>query len=252
MKRYAIHIIAILIVVLFAGLAVATDQRIKYNEFMVGANHPTLADTLNRLTLEEHSNEGKHKQVTLPEKGAGPTTLANEVSIYSKEKGGTAMPFFRLESDGDEIPIGTAILGDDAAGRTLRLMKVVIEKSTPGSSIAITLTNAWNGDSQDKQSDITKGFSNTKFALSSDGKVFTIKEAALSGTPVFAEILNVRNWSTGDEHVWPPNTHYTTYADVDGADIIMAVIDNNATIDLTEKMGYGLEAHATLMYITSE
>lgn len=39
------------------------DQRIQYTEQMVGANHPTLQDTLNRLTLVEHNNDGTHKLV---------------------------------------------------------------------------------------------------------------------------------------------------------------------------------------------
>lgn len=36
------------------------DLRIKYTERMVGANHPTLVDTLNRLLLAEHTNDGNH------------------------------------------------------------------------------------------------------------------------------------------------------------------------------------------------
>lgn len=37
------------------------DQRILATENMIGANHPTLADTLNRLTLVAHENDGTHK-----------------------------------------------------------------------------------------------------------------------------------------------------------------------------------------------
>lgn len=49
-----------------------TDTRIQYTEKMVGAGHPTLADTLNRLALVEHNNDGTHKYVYIPvtEKGA--------------------------------------------------------------------------------------------------------------------------------------------------------------------------------------
>lgn len=36
------------------------DLRIKYTERMVGANHPTLSDTLNRLLKAEHGNDGSH------------------------------------------------------------------------------------------------------------------------------------------------------------------------------------------------
>lgn len=40
------------------------DQRILYTEELVGANHATKADTLNRLTLVEHNNDGTHIPVT--------------------------------------------------------------------------------------------------------------------------------------------------------------------------------------------
>jgi len=38
-----------------------SDQRIQATEYMVGANHPTMADTLNRLTLVGHNTDGSHK-----------------------------------------------------------------------------------------------------------------------------------------------------------------------------------------------
>lgn len=37
------------------------DLRIKFNEEMVGAEHPVKADTLNRLSLVEHNSDGTHK-----------------------------------------------------------------------------------------------------------------------------------------------------------------------------------------------
>ncbi|MDP2690696.1 MAG: glycosyl hydrolase family 28-related protein, partial [Deltaproteobacteria bacterium] len=37
------------------------DQRIQYTELMVGAGHPTKADTLNRLALVGHNTDGSHK-----------------------------------------------------------------------------------------------------------------------------------------------------------------------------------------------
>jgi len=36
------------------------DQRIQYAEEMVGAGHPTKSDTLNRLMLVDHGNDGQH------------------------------------------------------------------------------------------------------------------------------------------------------------------------------------------------
>ena len=40
------------------------DQRIHYNEQLVGAGHPTKTDTINRLALIEHNNDGTHNKLT--------------------------------------------------------------------------------------------------------------------------------------------------------------------------------------------
>lgn len=37
------------------------DQTLAYTENIVGSGHPTLADTVNRLTLVAHNNDGTHK-----------------------------------------------------------------------------------------------------------------------------------------------------------------------------------------------
>lgn len=39
------------------------DKRIQYTEKMVGAGHPSLTDTLNRLSLVEHDNDGTHTSI---------------------------------------------------------------------------------------------------------------------------------------------------------------------------------------------
>ncbi len=41
------------------------DQRIQYTEEMVGAGHPSKADTLNRLDLIEHNTDGTHKEAAV-------------------------------------------------------------------------------------------------------------------------------------------------------------------------------------------
>ena len=41
------------------------DQSIQATENMIGANHPTLADTLNRLTLVGHYSDGTHRNISL-------------------------------------------------------------------------------------------------------------------------------------------------------------------------------------------
>ena len=49
---------------LLATYSGATDQRIQSSERMVGAGHATRTDTLNRLTLIEHNNDGTHDKLT--------------------------------------------------------------------------------------------------------------------------------------------------------------------------------------------
>ena len=49
------------------------DQRIQATENMIGANHPTLTDTLNRLALVQHNTDGTHSgtYVCLPTGNGG-------------------------------------------------------------------------------------------------------------------------------------------------------------------------------------
>lgn len=51
----------IFIMLLWAVISIAADQRIQYTEEMVGAGHPTKPDTLNRLSLVEHNTDGTHR-----------------------------------------------------------------------------------------------------------------------------------------------------------------------------------------------
>ncbi len=41
------------------------DQRIQYTEELVGANHATKTDTINRIALVEHNNDGTHKSANV-------------------------------------------------------------------------------------------------------------------------------------------------------------------------------------------
>lgn len=41
-----------------------TDMRIQFSEEMVGAGHPAKVDTINRLVLVEHNNDGTHNKLT--------------------------------------------------------------------------------------------------------------------------------------------------------------------------------------------
>jgi len=56
-------------------------------------------------TSQTDTDGGKHRQVTLMESAAAPTTAANEGGVYTKEATGQSELFFREESDGDEVQI---------------------------------------------------------------------------------------------------------------------------------------------------
>ncbi len=65
------------------------DQRIQYTERMVGAGHPTYADTLNRLQLVEHNSDGTHKTVTQTFETVDPAPVAGAVILYAYTNGVT-------------------------------------------------------------------------------------------------------------------------------------------------------------------
>jgi len=90
-----------------------SDLRIQYDEEMVGADHPTKSDTLNRLMLAEHDNGGKHRALTLPEQAGDPATGLDEGALYSKDAGGGPELFYRGESDGSVVQLteGGAVAG---------------------------------------------------------------------------------------------------------------------------------------------
>jgi hypothetical protein len=63
MKRIKTTLLtALILAITVAGYS--ADQRIQYNESMVGANHPTKSDTLNRLGQVEHNTDGTHKMTS--------------------------------------------------------------------------------------------------------------------------------------------------------------------------------------------
>jgi hypothetical protein len=60
-------------------------------------NHVDLNDPSGDL------NEGKHKFVSMPEQGAPPSTMADELAMYTQDVSGISELFVRRESDGQEI-----------------------------------------------------------------------------------------------------------------------------------------------------
>jgi len=87
------------------------DQTISYNEQMVGAGHPTKADTLNRLSLVEHNSDGTHKfDITgLP---------YVDVRAYGAVLDGVTDDTTAVQAAIDACPVGGAVLikGDCLCG----------------------------------------------------------------------------------------------------------------------------------------
>ena len=81
------------------------DLRIQYDEEMVGAGHPTKEDTINRLALVEHDEDGTHNQATLNQLDQDPETGAEQMALYVKEISGAPELCVRGESDGDVIQL---------------------------------------------------------------------------------------------------------------------------------------------------
>jgi hypothetical protein len=60
MKKLITVCQVVVVLAVLSAIAIGADQIINYDERMVGANHPTLADTLNRGLLVGHNADGTH------------------------------------------------------------------------------------------------------------------------------------------------------------------------------------------------
>lgn len=54
-------------------------------------------------------NQGKHNQVTLPEQGGDPATLADEMAVYTKAVAAVSQMFLRREGNGEVIDFTSAV-----------------------------------------------------------------------------------------------------------------------------------------------
>ncbi|ADK86090.1 hypothetical protein Deba_2736 [Desulfarculus baarsii DSM 2075] len=72
-----------------------SDQRIQYTEEMVGANHPTKSDTLNRLALVETDIDGHGKARFLKEQTTIPGPASGEGVLYAKADGADTCLYYR-------------------------------------------------------------------------------------------------------------------------------------------------------------
>ena len=91
--------------------------------------------SVDHVTFDD-ADEGKHKQITLPEQAADPTTAADEVALYSKAStlgGLDSALYLRKENDGDVIDFTSA--GKEANGWT-RLPSGILLKWGSGTTDA--------------------------------------------------------------------------------------------------------------------
>ncbi len=101
-----------------------TDQRLQDGEALVAANHPTRNDTINRLTLVEHSSAGKHKVISLEEQASIPSASTDFGKLYTKDVSGVTELFY-LDSAGNEVQLtgGGEIMG----GQDIQAIEVTID-----------------------------------------------------------------------------------------------------------------------------
>jgi len=89
----------------------AADQRIQFTEQMVGAGHPTSADTLNRLTRVEHNTDGTHKylpELDVRKYGAACDGTTNDTAAFQAAH--DALPNTSTKSGGVIRAVGICIV----------------------------------------------------------------------------------------------------------------------------------------------
>jgi hypothetical protein len=83
------------------------------------------------------ADRGKHKQVTLKELAAGPTTTATEIAIYTKAVSGTTRVFYREPSSGTEVQMtGPITAAQDGTCLLASGIKIVWGRDTIASGTA--------------------------------------------------------------------------------------------------------------------
>ena len=113
------------------------DQRIQAYEDQIGANHPTLADTLNKLCLVEHSTDGTHKVITgSPTATLGATSVTTLVTSGQATIVGTTLSY---NSDYSAGAVGSGWFFTMAApsGDTTTLLQAFKAGNSAGANLAI-------------------------------------------------------------------------------------------------------------------
>lgn len=83
----------------------SADKRILYTEYMVGATHPSLADTLNRLALIDHANSGAHTAITRADLTNKDGSTLSTVGTVVIQDTGNASAFKRTTSANSTLPV---------------------------------------------------------------------------------------------------------------------------------------------------
>lgn len=95
----------------FEGLP-ADDEDAKLGAGRIRDLKAALAERLEiDHVLDGTANDGKHKQITLPQLAAKPTVGANEGAFYVKDSGGLTTPYFENDA-GTEFPLMMGADGD--------------------------------------------------------------------------------------------------------------------------------------------
>ena len=228
------------------------DQRIQYTEYMVGAGHPTKADTLNRHANVEHNADGTHKMtggaagVLYYHDGTKLVALPAGATTKILVGGGAGAPVW-TEATGSGAPVRqtsptlvTPALGTPASGD----LRNCTPASTSNKGVVALATNAEAIAGTDTAKAVTSD--DLRYVLDYLADLITAGLAhAIDGTGVLGkEIENIRlrvlmtgqvtitNANTGQPH-WLmttaltsnvtlsrnlPNANYTVFVEVEDAD----------------------------------
>ena len=83
-----------------------------------------------------------------------------------------------------EWAVNNGILGDAAAGRVIRVLRVIINNGTNAATLKCSAVSVWNGDAVAEEDNLGKGGDTGNFALAAGGAILTIQDSGLSGTAV--------------------------------------------------------------------
>lgn len=150
-----------------------SDLRIQFSEEVVGANHGTKADTINRLALVEHNNDGTHKTLVQNVQywaTTGSTTVTSGGTTISTHDMGT-------------VAVGDVIYADTSAkmakGATGGETVLAIQKYSGTATIQHTKRN----DSRNQSASATVDFSTEGiFYVTVAGTLFLCSIASSAGS----------------------------------------------------------------------